>query len=565
MISYTKLYYLAFVLFVFSCQERLEDKDAFGGKKYGGVFTYFSPEKTTVFFPLYSPTVYNQRVLSQIFEPLFILNEKAKVVPNLAKSITTSKNGTRITITLRNDVNFHANDCFSGDQKMTAEDVKFSLDFACSGNKWNSMGGLIRDKVVGGKEYYRKSKNHFSSEGVRGIKILNDTTILLELINGFNGFEKILAHPSVGVFSKKALEYYKSDFTNNPVGTGPFMMNKSSKKEILLERNVSYWKKDKFGNQLPFLKQIRIKKRNGVRAEYQAFSKKEIDIIFELPVSQLDYTFGSLEEAQKGKNLLHRIVVKKGVKINYLSFDCASYPFNNPLVRKAFSLAIDRKKICLDAMNGDGNYAINGFGPKTVYYQPNEQQLLTFDPVRAKQLLAEAGFNAQNKFPGLTFYVNAQKGTSSYNWAKEIVAQLKQNLGVDLHIKYSSLDQKYQAILSRKAKIWKSAWVPDYQDAEAYFRVFYDNKKQIANEESNYNNFNDSRFDSIYKETERVKDLKKRNQLLNMLDQILIEKAAISPIFTEDLFVIVNLRVRDFNMSSSGLIDFSKIYIKEIN
>jgi hypothetical protein len=56
----------------------------------------------------------------------------------------------------------------------------------------------------------------------------------------------------------------------------------------------------------------------------------------------------------------------------------------------------------------------------------------------------------------------------------------------------------------------------------------------------------------------------KRNKLHNELDKILIEKGAIVPIFSEDLFVIVNLRVRDFQIRNSGLIDFSKIYIKEV-
>jgi hypothetical protein len=56
----------------------------------------------------------------------------------------------------------------------------------------------------------------------------------------------------------------------------------------------------------------------------------------------------------------------------------------------------------------------------------------------------------------------------------------------------------------------------------------------------------------------------KRNKLHNELDKILIEKGAIVPVFSEDLFVIVNLRVRDFQIRNSGLIDFSKIYIKEV-
>ena len=126
------------------------------------------------------------------------------------------------------------------------------------------------------------------------------------------------------------------------------------------------------------------------------------------------------------------------------------------------------------------------------------------------------------------------------------------------------MDQKHKAIMSRNAKIWKSAWVPDYPDADAYFRIFYGNKTSRANEESNYNNFNNKNFDSIYRQSEWTRGLKKRRELQNELDKILIENGAIVPIFSEDLFVVVNLKVREFNISNSGIIDFSRIYIKEV-
>ena len=564
MISKNTVGLLVFLSFLYSCHQRIEDKIAFGGKKYGGVFSYYSPEKTNIFFPLYSPTVYNQRLLSQVFEPLFILNEQGEIIPNLAKKITTSKNGQLITISLRNDVYFHNDDSFSGEKKMTAEDVKFSLDYACSRNKWNSMGGLLRDKIRGGKEYYRKSFRHHPPQGVTGIKIINDTTIRLVLVAGFRGFQKILAHPSIGVFCKKAVEYYQEDFIKHPIGTGPFILKSITHQQIILKRNPSYWKKDNLGNQLPFLSEIHIKKGEGIKSEYHAFSKKEVDIIFELPVNQLDLTFGSLLDAQKGKNLLHRVVVKKGTKINYLSFDCSNYPFNNVLVRKAFSLAIDRRKLCLEAMNGEGNFVINGFVPKNNYYEPNKIELLKHDPSAAKKLMQEAGYNINNRFPKLTLYINAQKGGVTDKWSKEIVKQLKEHIGVDLLIKYCSMDQKHKAIMSRNAKIWKSAWVPDYPDADAYFRIFYGNKTSRANEESNYNNFNNKNFDSIYRQAEWTRGLKKRRELQNELDKILIENGAIVPIFSEDLFVVVNLKVRGFNISNSGIIDFSRIYIKEV-
>ena len=564
MISHFRALIFLVVLSLFSCRENLEEKNAQGGKKYGGTFTFFSPENTTIFIPYYSPSVYNQRVLSQIFEPLFQIDDKGRIKSNLAKKFDLNRDGKIISITLRSNVFFQDDDCFSDDRRMTAEDVKFSLEFACSGNKWNSLAGLLRDKIVGGKEHYLATKNKTYRNGISGIKIINDTIIQLNLTDNFTNFQKLLAHPSLGILSKKAFEYYQHNMVNHPVGTGPFRLKAKRKDGFVLSRNPEYWKKDNFGNQLPFLSEIHVCNLNGINQEYSSFSKKEADIIFELPVGQLDFAFGSLRDAQNGKNLLHRVVLKKGSKINYLSFDCTSPPFNNALVRKAIGMAIDRKRICLDAMNGEGNYEINGFVPRSSYYNPNIGQLLEFNPIMAKELLTKAGYNELKPFPKLTIFVNAQRGGVADKWSKDLVYQLKKNLGISLQIKYCSLNEKHQAILNRRAKIWKSAWIPDYPDAEAYFRVFYGSTSKIANEESNYNNYNNFKFDSIYGLAERTKNHKKRMILHNLLDQILVQESAVVPIFSEDLFVIVNIRVRDFNISNSGIIDFSRIFIKEV-
>ncbi len=564
MISKLAFFLFGFSIILSSCKENLEDKVAFGGKKYGGVFTFFTPEKMEVFFPLYTTTVYNQRILSQLFEPLFILDEKGKIVPNLAKGITLKNGGKTVIIRLRNDVYFHEDESFSKDSKMTAEDVQFSLSFACSGNKWNSFGSLLRDKIAGGQDYYKNTINRVLEDGVSGIKVINNTTIELSLTENYPCFQKLLTHPSLVVFSKKAFLNYKKDIIYHPIGTGPFKLKSSDKNQIILQRNPAYWKKDNFGNQLPFLAELRVLNTIGIRSEYLSFSKQEADILFQLPVDELNYSFGSLKDAQKGKNLLHRVIVKKGTKINYLSFDCTSYPFNNELVRKAFSLAIDRKRICLDAMNGEGNYLINGLIPKNDYYEPNQEGLLNYNPSLAKKLMREAGYSLTNRFPRLTLYINAQKGGITDKWSKEIVKQLKENIDVEFDIKYCSLSQKHKAILSRKAKIWKSAWVPDFPDADAYLNQFYGNKKQIAQVENNYNRFYSSAFDSIYIKAQLEGNFTEKLRLQRKCDKILMEKAAVVPLFSEDLFVVVNLKVRDFNINTSGLIDFSKIYIKEV-
>ena len=65
-------------------------KVALGNKVYGGVFTYYSSEKQNCYFPLSSNSINEQRVLSQIFEPLLIIDAKNKIIGNLAENFTSS-------------------------------------------------------------------------------------------------------------------------------------------------------------------------------------------------------------------------------------------------------------------------------------------------------------------------------------------------------------------------------------------------------------------------------------------------------------------------------------------
>ncbi len=563
-----KYYYLIVCLLIASCfNENLSDKRAFGGKKYGNTFTYFAPEKTSVFFPLASVTLNDQRILSQIFEPLFITNDIGKTVNNLAKKYEELAEGKIIQITIKSNIFFHSDDCFSGNEnRLTTQDVKFSLDFACSGSQYNSLGQILRDKIIGGTKFYHASKHAFYNNGVVGIKVVNDSVIQIHLKEKYAGIQKILAHPSITIFSKKAYDYYHENFVNHPIGTGPFQFFSSDKHKTVLKRNPSYWKKDAYGNQLPFLQEINVRYTTNLNEEYQSFAKKKSDIIFELPTDKLDNAFGSLSDAQKGKNLLHRIVLKKGIKINYLTFDCSTYPFKDVRVRKAFSLAIDRKSICLDVLNGDGNYLLKGFIPKSSFYNPiDKSDILPYNPNEAQKLMLEAGFNKKNPFPELTFYINAQRNSRADKWAKAVVKQLKSILDVRLKIKYCSLSEKFKLIEQKKAKIWKSTWIPDYPDADAYLSQFYGNIKQKANKESLYNSFHSPIFDALYKKSQLVHNLDSRTKIQRKCDMLLIEESAITPVFSEDLFIIVNLRVRDFSINGSGIIDFSKIYIKEVN
>jgi peptide/nickel transport system substrate-binding protein len=278
-------------LIISSCgSETAEQRTAVGGKLYGGEFKFMSSEKVDNLFPISTVDLYSQRLNSQIYEPLLKLDiETMKVVPSIAESYKVSEDAKTFTFKIRKGVKFHADACFNGEgRELTVQDVKYTLEMACSGLKINKMSYLLVNRIQGAKEFYAMSKRSFVPSGVSGIRIIDNATLEIRFIESFIGFDKILTHTNLGIFPKEAYEMYGSEIKKHPVGTGPFMLEKMETSGITLKRNPVYWRKDELGNQLPFLDKVIMSYAKDKKSELLAFRKKEVDLVLEIPVENIE-------------------------------------------------------------------------------------------------------------------------------------------------------------------------------------------------------------------------------------------------------------------------------------
>lgn len=566
---------ILFLLFSFSillnsCGDDNSDTSnmkAVGGKIYGGEFSFMSPEKIESLLPISVSNIYSNRILSQIYEPLLRIDMSTmQVIPSLAESFKVSEDAKVFTLKLREGIMFHEDDCFSNDEDriLTAEDVKFSLDLACSGLKHNEISYLLVDKILGAAEYNKASENQLPDTGVKGVKVIDARTIQITLDEPFVGFDKILTHNSLGIMSKKAYLKYGEKLNTHPVGTGAFVLEEMNAEKIILARNADYWRKDEFGNQLPFLNKVVMTYSKDKRSELTAFNDRKIDIVLEIPVEEIQYVFGTLEDAQNGKNVKHKVETETSMKMTYMAFACESKEFSDERVRKAFNLAVDRQSIIDEYLEGEGYAAEHGFVPPMDNYPYKKVKGYTFNPELARSLLAEAGYKDGSSFPKLEVYVNTKEGSSIHKMMKGVVANIKANLNVDLKIKLCTIQQRNEAITKGTAKLWKGGWIADYPDAENFLTLFYgknisDNEMSVVNDFK----FRNERFDLNFEKALKELNKEKRNDLLNECDQITIDHAAVLPILTDDFIVMVNVRVRDFKTNAIQALDFSNIYIKD--
>ena len=562
--------FLSLSLIISSCVSDSTDTNdlkVFGGKIYGGEFSFMSPEKIESLLPISVSDIYSNRILSQVYEPLLRIDMKTmQVTPSLAESFKVSGDAKVFTFKLRKGILFHDDDCFSNDKEreLTAEDVKFSLDLACSGHKKNEISYLLVDKITGAEKYNKISENSFPEGGVKGIKVIDPQTVQITLDEPFVGFDKILTHNSLGIISKKAYLKYGDDLKTHPVGTGAFTLAEMNADKITLNRNGSYWKKDEFGNQLPFIDKVVMTYSKDKRSELTAFNDRKIDIVLEIPVEEIQHVFGTLEDAQNGKTVKHKVETETSMKMTYMAFACESDEFKDEKVRKAFNLAVDRQEIIDLYIEGEGYAADHGFVPPMDNYPYKEVNGHGFNPELAKSLLAQAGYKSGADFPKLDIYVNTKEGSTIYKMMTGVVDNIKKTLGVELKIKLCTIQERNEAIIKGTAKLWRGGWIADYPDAENFLTLFYgknisDNEMSVVNDFKFRNDSFDANFEKALKELNK----EKRNNLLAKCDQITIDHSAVLPILTDDFIVMVNVRVRDFKTNAIQALDFSNIYIKD--
>ena len=534
-----------------------------GGVRYGGEFRFMSSEKVKSLFPLETADIYSNRIVAQIFEGLLKIDPgSTELMPSIAKETIVNENSTVFTFMLRDDVYFQDDACFENGKgrKVTAHDFKYSLEFACSSHELNQIEYLLKDKIKGADIYFKGEVDH-----VEGIKVKDDYTLEIELKTPFAGFKKVLTHAGLSVFPKESIDKYGNGVQTHPVGTGAFILDVFADDKIVLKRNNHYWDKDDFGNPLPFLDKVTMTYSKDKTDELLSFRAEKIDLVLDIPVEEVENILGTLNEAQAGGNVKHIVDSKSSMSITYYGFAHESEAFSKKDVRRAFNMAIDRKSIIDNWLEGEGWAATNGFVPRMKDYPIADVKGYSYDVERAKGLMAKAGYPNGNGFPTLNLYVNALEGSGGHKLALAVQKSLKENLGVNIKIELVAFEDREQYILDGTAIFWRAGWIADYPDPENFLNLFYSGN--IADKGTTVNPFKykSAEFDAMYEKALAETDDEKRMALFAKCDQIIIDDAAVMPLITDDFVTMVNLKVRKFVTNEVEQLDFSRIFIKEIN
>jgi len=253
----------------------------------------------------------------------------------------------------------------------------------------------------------------------------------------------------------------------------------------------------------------------------------------------------------------------------YYAFTCSKAPFNDVKVRQAFSYAVDRSDIVNNILNGQGSPGTHGITPKIPAFKVYDFSRIDgygYDPEKARQLLAEAGYPNGAGFPEITLEVNLG-GSVHKQVATEVERQINQTLGINISIDQVSFKNKIEHSKYGQSELYRSAWVADYPSPESFLSILYGAEVPESMDEPSYPDplrYKHAQYDSLYFFGKTTVDSIKRTDYFADAEKILMSEAPIMVLWYTENYTMYHSQVRCFYNNGLAIADFSRVYMKEM-
>jgi cationic peptide transport system substrate-binding protein len=337
---------------------------------YKNSLIYCSEGSPVTFNPqLASSNTTSDAVSNTLYNVLISSDHKTGLFTSeLATSWTKSKDGLSYTFNLRKGVIFHTTAYFTPSRHFNADDVLFSFN--------RTLDTRHRYHYIGGGSY-RKTLN----DSLIKISAISPYKVKFELSHPDSTFMANLATDSSVILSKEYADHLYDKGTQTqldklPIGTGPYKFKEYKRDELIrYYRHEDYWKRDDVIHQLVF----DITKNGSSRIAKLLTHECDISAY---PLPQ------ELPLLQERKDI--EVIKGRVLNVGFWAFNTDKPPFDNILVRKALSHAINLDAIMDAVFYNQATKADSLLPPISWAYHRNEQPI-QYNPHKAKQLLEKAG------------------------------------------------------------------------------------------------------------------------------------------------------------------------------
>lgn len=317
---------------------------------------------------------YDRAVIFNVYNRLVHIDKNQDFQPELAESWTSSSDGKTVTFKLRQDVKWHDGEPFTADDVVYNYTANADPDFPSGGQKFVSY-------LKGYKDFHEGKTKDFP-----GVKALDKYTVEFDFETAYPAmFSQLADYPVFAkhVWEKVPIKQWKTDTDaeRNPVGTGPYKFKQFADGQyVSLEANPDY-----FGG-APKTKNLVFKVVNNENLQ-AALTNGEVNI-----AEISDWNPSQIKAYQDaGANILQL----PGSGGSYMALDTTNPKLSDVKVRQAFLYAVNRQGIIESVLYGHAKPTNAIANPEDTNY-PKDLNTYPYDPAKAKELLAEAGWVDSN-------------------------------------------------------------------------------------------------------------------------------------------------------------------------
>ncbi len=374
---------------------------------------------------------------AQLFESLTAFDLSLTLRPALAASWDVSDDGRRIIFHLRPGLTF------SDGAPITAEDVVQSWMRIIDPSRPSQLASLLLD-VQGAADHLSGRTTGPGDVGLRA----EGRDVIVDLDGPGADFPAIVSSPTFGVVPPQVWRDKVDLDTVRVPSSGAYVVDAVGITEFTLRANPRYWAGP------PTISTVHLLTTLDGRSPVSAFEDGDVDYA---TIGSADASWIRYDEV-----LGPQLRIVPSLSLTYIGLSVERPPFNDVRVRQAFGAAVDWPRIVALASLGD-DVPADSIVPPGIPGGGDRNWLPNHDPVRARQLLAEAGYPGGAGFPVITF---APGGIGS---AEGIVEDLRRELGVTVRLE--DLDDHFGRLQGDPPAMWSLGWVADYPGANDFLGV----------------------------------------------------------------------------------------------
>ena len=475
------------------------------------------------------------RYVVELFSGLVTYDPNLELVPDLAETWDVSEDGMVYTFQLREDAKFH------NGKPVRAQDFKWSIERACDFRTGSTTADTYLGDIVGCRDKLRGRVDE-----VEGVQVIADQVLEITIDEPKAYFLAKMTYPTAYVLDRENVERGGRTWTDNPNGTGPFKLEQFQFGEaIILAKNEDYYRDPR-----PFLDQINFSLTGG--SSMIRYENDETDLV---PVGIND-----IERVTDPNNPLNEdLEVATRMSVFYIGFNVNQPPFDDPEIRRAFNMALDKEKIVGVVYKETVDIADGVVPPGMPGYENPDLTPIPYDPDQALQIIYDSEYGDPSELPEITLYTSGAGGSPA-RITEAIIATYKEVFGIDISIQQTDW-ATFLADISQEDNPYQSyqlGWIADYPDPQNFLDILFHSESR-----QNHTGYSNPEVDQLLEAAGIESDAQKRLELYQQAEQIVVDEAAWVPLYFDIEYWLIKPWVQGYKIPPMIIPTFQYVYIEE--